>query len=123
MKLRSALPLLLTLCACSPKAGEAPATYLDLNCELPFDAQVATLTAQPRLDRAGTVGSEPYIYYSAADGSVSYLITRPGSPAHPAIMMQRAKNGVHTTGCPYGSQRGYDELHAYMDSLKTWTRK
>jgi hypothetical protein len=29
---------------------------------------------------------------------------------------------VHTTGCPYGSKRGYDELHTYLDSLKTWTR-
>ncbi len=68
------------------------------------------------------MGSEPYTYYSAADGSVSYLITRPGSPAHPAIMIQRAKDGVHTNGCPYGSQTGYDELFAYLDSLKTWTR-
>jgi hypothetical protein len=83
VKTGSVLALLLTLSACSPKAGEAPATYLDLDCKQPFDAQVATLIAQPKLDRAGSVGSEPYIYYSAADGSVSYLITRPGSPAHP----------------------------------------
>ena len=88
----SAVPLLLTLCACSPKI-EPVATYLDLDCKQPFDAQVATLVAQRDLVPAGTVGSEPYTYYSAADGSVSYLITRPGSPAHPAIMIQARRAG------------------------------
>src|SRR5262245_13985260 len=108
----------LLLAACSQKAADAPVAYLELDCAKPFDAQVAELIAQPKLVPAGTVGAEPYSYYSAADGSVSYLVTRKGSPAHPAIMMQRARNGVHTTGCPYGSKRGYDELHAYPDSLK-----
>lgn len=112
----------LLLCACSQKAADRPVAYLDLDCAKPFDAQVAELIAQPKLEPAGNVGAEPYSYYSASDGSVSYLVTRKGSPAHPAIMMQRARNGVHTTGCPYGSKRGYDELHAYLDSLKTWTR-
>ena len=122
MRLRSVLPLLLTLCACAPKT-EPPARYLDLDCARPFDAQVATIIAQPRLVPAGTVGAEPYSYYSAADGSVSYLITRKGSPAHPAIMIQRARNGVHTSGCAYGSRKGYDDLLAYLESLKTWTRQ
>ena len=121
MRIWSALPLLLTLAACAPKT-EPPATYRDLDCAQPFDAQVATIIAQPRLVPAGTVGSEPYSYYSAADGSVSYLISRKGSPAHPAIMIQRARNGVHTSGCAYGSRKGYDELLAYLESLKTWTR-
>ena len=71
---------------------------------------------------AGTVSAEPYSYYSSADGRTSYLITRPGSPAHPAIMIQRARGGITTTGCRYGSQKGYDELLAYLESLKTWTR-
>lgn len=117
----SALPLLLTLAACAPKT-EPVATYLDLDCAKPFDAQVAVLITQPKLVPAGIVGSEPYSYYSAADGSVSYLITRPGSPAHPAIMIQRAKTVVQTSGCAYGSQQGFDELLAYLESLKTWTR-
>ena len=121
MRLRSALPLLLTLAACAPKT-EPVTTYLDLDCAKPFDAQVAAITAQPRLVPAGTVGAEPYSYYSAADGSVSYLITRKGSPSHPAIMIQRAHNGVHTSGCAYGNQKAYDELLAYLESLKTWTR-
>jgi len=117
-----ALPLLLTLAACAPKT-EPVAAYLDLDCAKPFDAQVAAIKAQPGLVPAGEVGAEPYSYYSSADGRTSYLITRPGSPAHPAIMIQRAAKGVHTTGCAYGSKRGYDELLAYLEGLKTWTRK
>jgi hypothetical protein len=111
------------LCACSQKAEEQPVAYLDLDCAKPFDAQVAAIRAQPKLVPAGEVGAEPYSYYSSTDGRTSYLITRPGSPAHPAIMIQRASQGVKTTGCAYGSKRGYDELLAYLESLKTWTRK
>ena len=123
MRAWSALPLLLTLAACSQKPDpDAPVAYLDLDCAAPFEEQVEDILAQAKLVPAGTVGAEPYSYYSSADGSISYLITRPGSPAHPAIMMQRARNGVHTTGCPYGSRKAYDELHAYLESLKTWTR-
>jgi len=120
---RAALALLLTLAACSQKAGDQPVAYLDLDCAKPFDAQVAAITAQPRMAPAGVVGSEPYSYYSSVDGHVSYLVTRPGSPAHPAIMIQRAQGGVTTTGCAYGDRKAYDELLAYMESLKTWTRK
>ena len=122
MRARSALALLLTLAACSPKAAEPEPVYLDLDCARPFKDQVAAIVAQPHLVPAGTVGAEPYSYYSSADGRTSYLITRPGSPAHPAIMIQRARGGITTTGCRYGSQKGYDELLAYLESLKTWTR-
>jgi hypothetical protein len=121
---RWAVPaLLFTLAACSQKPAERELTYLDLDCAKPFDAQVAAIIAQPGLVPAGVVGSEPYSYYSSADGRVSYLITRKGSPAHPAIMIQRANNGVTTSGCPYGGKKGYDQLFAYLESLKTWTRK
>jgi hypothetical protein len=119
---RAALLAALALAACSKTPGQARASYLDLDCAKPFDAQVAAIVAQPRLVPAGTVGAEPYSYYSAADGSASYLITRPGSPAHPAIMIQRAQNGVHTSGCAYGDKKAYDELLAYLENLKTWTR-
>lgn len=122
MRRWAACAVLLALAACSQKPVEAPVTYLDLDCAKAFDAQVAAITAQPKLVPAGTVGSEPYSYYSSADGSVSYLVTRKGSPAHPAIMIQRAHNGVHTSGCAYGNQKAYDELLAYLESLKTWTR-
>jgi hypothetical protein len=119
----AALVALLTLAACSQKAEDQPVSYLDLDCAKPFDAQVAAIIAQPKLVPAGVVGSEPYSYYSSADGKVSYLVTRPGSPAHPAIMIQRAQGGVTTSGCAYGDRKAYDELLAYMESLKTWTRK
>ena len=119
-----ALLAALAVAACSQKADpEAPVAYMDLDCARPFDEQVAAIKAQPKLVPAGEVGAEPYSYYSSADGKVSYLVTRPGSPAHPAIMIQRARAKVHTTGCAYGSKRGYDELLAYLESLKTWTRK
>ena len=48
----------------------------------------------------------------------------PGAPGHPAIMMQRAvHHDVKTTGCAYGDKAGYQALVAYLDSLKTWSRK
>lgn len=119
----AAIVPVLMLSACTRKPQEAPVAYLQPDCAQPFDAQVAAIIAQPRLVPAGNVGAEPYSYYSSADGSVSYLITRKGSPAYPAIMIQRAHNGVTTDGCAWGSKRAYDELKAYLESLKTWTRK
>lgn len=114
---------MLALAACAPK-GEETATYLGLDCAQPFAAQVAALVAQPKLDPAPVDPAEPYRFYSSADGRTSYLITQPSAPAHPAIMMQRAGGGtVTTTGCRYGGQKAYDELMAYLDSLKQWTRK
>lgn len=114
---------LLALGACSD-AGEAPLTYLGIDCAKPFDAQAAAIVAQPSLVPAPEDPAEPYRYFSSADGKTSYLITKPGAPGHPAIMMQKAQGAdVVTSGCPYGDKAGYDELHAYLDSLKSWTRK
>jgi len=118
----AAAPLMM-LAACSPKPDDQPVAYMDLDCAKPFEAQVAAIAAQPKLVPAGVVGAEPYHYYSSADGRVSYLVTRPGSPAHPAIMIQRAGRGVSTNGCAYGDKAAFDELLAYLESLKTWTRK
>jgi hypothetical protein len=118
----AALFLGLLATACAPAADDAQVAYLAPDCARPFAEQVTALTAQPRLQAAGIVGSEPYAYWSSVDGRVSYLITRESSPAHPAIMMQTATGGVKTTGCAWGDRKGYDELHAYLDSLKTWTR-
>ena len=117
----AALLAALALAACSEKAQPAVA-YLAPDCAQPFDSQVRVITAQPKLVPAGEVGAEPYRYFSSADGATSYLITKPGSPAHPAILMQRAKNGVHTSGCAWGDRKAYGELLAYLESLKTWTR-
>lgn len=123
MKSRAALFAVLTLTACAPTAEPEP-VYLGLDCNQPFHAQVAALTRQPGLIPAPKDPAEPYLFYSSADGRTSYLITVKGAPGHPAIMMQKARSGdVVTTGCPYGNARGYDQLHAYLDSLRTWTRK
>ena len=119
-----AAPILaaLALAGCS-KPEEAPATYLGLDCAQPFEAQAAAIVAQPKLDPAPGDPAEPYRYYSSLDGKTSYLITQPSAPAHPAIMMQKAGGGtVVTTGCRYGGQKAYEDLHAYLDSLKHWTR-
>jgi hypothetical protein len=119
----TALTLLSTLvCACAPKT-ETPAGLLGLDCTQPFEAQAAALVAQPTLKPAPEDRAEPYKFYSSDDGHVSYLITKPGAPGHPAIMMQRAAGGaVTTTGCPYGDRKAYEKLLAYLEGLKEWHR-
>jgi hypothetical protein len=120
----AALFAALALAACSQKTEEQEVTYLGLDCAKPFDAQAAAIVAQPKLDPAPVEPAEPYRFYSSADGRTSYLITQPAAPAHPAIMMQKAGGGtVVTSGCRYGGRKAYDDLHAYLDSLKHWTRK
>jgi len=119
-----ALSLSLLICGCAPRAEAPPPAALGLDCAMPFEAQAAKLTAQPHLVPAAHAPGEPYAFYSTEDGRTSYLITQKGAPGHPAIMMQRAERGqVTTTGCPYGDPRGYKQLLAYLDSLKTWTRR
>ena len=123
MRGQSALALLLLpLCACSQKT-EAPAGLLGLDCAQPFEVQAAKLVAQPSLKPAPEDRAEPYRFYSSDDGRTSYLITKPGAPGHPAIMMQRAEGGtVKTTGCSYGDHKAYDKLLAYLEGLKEWHR-
>ena len=114
--------LSLPLCACSPET-EAAVSFLGLDCAQPFEAQAAALIAQPHLTPAPEDRAEPYKFYSSEDGRISYLITKPGAPGHPAIMMQRADaGGVTTTGCPYGDKKHYEQLHAYLEGLKEWHR-
>lgn len=120
---RAAALAALTLAACAPKT-EAPVTYLGLDCAQPFETQSAALLGQPHMNPAPDDPAEPYTFSSSADGKTSYLITKPGANGHPAIMMQQARGAdVITTGCPYGDRKGYDQLHAYLDSLKHWTRQ
>ena len=119
------IPLLsaMILAACG-EGAEPSVTYMALDCTQPFEAQAVALTAQANLVAAPKNPAEPYRFYSSADGRTSYLITEATAPGHPAIMMQRATGSdVVTTGCRYGDQAGYDQLHAYLDSLKTWRRK
>jgi hypothetical protein len=118
-----AVAAVLVLAACTPAEYPEP-TYLGLDCAQPFEVQAAALGAQPHLTPAPKDPAEPYQFYSSTDGRTSYLITLKGAPSHPAIMMQKAAGGqVITTGCPYGNRKGYDQLHAYLDNLKTWRRK
>ena len=115
---------LLMLAACSPKSEATSAAPLALDCKLDFKAQAARLIAQPNLTPPSHDPGEPYTFYSTNDGHASYLITEPGAPGHPAIMMQLAAGGtVRTSGCAYGNKRGYQQLLTYLDSLKTWTRR
>ena len=108
--------------ACAPKT-EAPAAAFALDCAQPFEAQAARIAAQPHLVAAPHESAEPYRFYSTETGRASWLVTEPGAPGHPAIMMQVAAGGdVRTTGCAYGSKTGYRQLHAYLDGLKTWRR-
>jgi hypothetical protein len=124
---RGSAPLLLTLMlagACAPKPEATAPIAMALDCSQTFEAQAAKITAQPHLVPAPHESAEPYLFYSTEDGRTSYLITEKGAPGHPAIMMQRASGGeVTTTGCPYGDPKGYKQLLAYLDSLKTWTRR
>ena len=115
---------LLLLCACAPKVEPAEIQLLGLDCTQPFEAQAARLVAQPGLQAAPKDYAEPYHYYSSEDGRTSYLITLKGAPGNPAFMMQKAGGGtVITPGCPYGDPKGYQQLLAYLESLKVWTRK
>lgn len=119
-----ALLATLPICACAPKPEAAAPAPLALDCSMAFDAQSARLTAQPHLVPAPHAPGEPYAYYSMEDGHASYLITLKGAPGYPAILMQAARGGqVTTTGCRYGDAKGYKQLVAYLDSLKTWTRR
>jgi hypothetical protein len=120
----SGLLILTTLSACSQKAGDAEPQFLKLDCQQHFDDQAAAIRAQAHLVPAPHAPGEPYAFYSSEDGRTSYLITEPGAPGHPAIMMQVAGGGdVKTTGCAYGNKRGYEQLRTYLDSLKTWSRR
>ena len=120
----AAFLLPLALAACSPKP-EAPAPQpVKLDCRMDFHEQAVKITGQAHLVPAPHAPGEPYAFYSTEDNRVSYLITEPGAPGHPAIMMQTAAHGdVKTTGCAYGNKRGYQQLANYLDSLKTWTRR
>ena len=125
--MRGAVPLLLILAlagACAPKPEAAAPAAMVLDCSQSFEAQAAKIAAQPHVVPAPHESAEPYLFYSTQDGRTSYLITEKGAPGHPAIMMQRASGGqVTTIGCPYGDPKGYKQLLAYLDSLKTWTRR
>ena len=111
------LVLALTLGACAPKTNVPAAVALD--CAQGFAALKAKIVAQPGLKPAPQEPSEPYRAYTTEDGQASYFITEPGAPAHPAILMQQvAPTGMKNAGCTYGDKAAYDQLMAYLASLK-----
>jgi hypothetical protein len=117
-------PALLSLCACAPEAPAQTDPAIGLDCSLPFDVQAAKITGQAGLTQAPHDPLEPYRFYSTPHGRVSYLITEPGSPGHPAIAMEVARHGgVDISGCPYGAKKGYDQIIAYLESLKSVTHR
>jgi hypothetical protein len=90
-----------------------------LDCRQGFDALKAKVTTQPGVVAAPADPSEPYRAYSTADGQASYYVTEPGAPAHPAILMQQVTpKGTANTGCRFGDKLAYDQLTAYLSSLK-----
>jgi hypothetical protein len=117
----AALPLLILtpLCACAPDPSTLPDPAIALDCHLPFEAQRDKLTAQAGLVASPHDVNEPYRFYSTPHGRVSYLVTEPGAPGHPAIFMETARHdGVDITGCPYGDAKGYAKIQAYLESLR-----
>jgi hypothetical protein len=117
------LALVLFLAACDKPAPPA-APALGLDCSQDFAGQSQRIVGQAGLVAAPKDPAEPYRFYSSADGKVSYLITEPGAPGHPAILMQTSGNGTEkTTGCPYGDPKGYAQVLAYIESLRAVTHK
>lgn len=106
----------LGLTACTPKPPPPPPP-LAFECARGYEALSAAIAAEPGFKLAPSPG-EPYRYYSAADGGVSYVVTEPGAPAHPAVFKQVATpKGTDTTGCPYGDRAGYDRFVTYLKDL------
>jgi hypothetical protein len=113
----------LSLGACSPKAQTSQYHMINSlllpDCSLGFEKLKAKITSQPGLVQAPKDPAEPYEWYTSADQATSYVITEPGAPGHPAILVQHAANGNELTdGCPYGDKKGYQQVLAYVESLK-----
>lgn len=118
MKLPLSLAAVLALAACSPRT-EAPAALPLLNCERGFDTLAAEIAASPSLKQAPKEPGEPYRFYSAIAGGTSYVVTEPGAPGHPAILKQESVGGqMQDSGCPYGEKAGYEQVQAYLKSLR-----
>jgi len=112
----AALAVLL-LAACAP--AEVERVFILPDCNLAFEAHAKLLTSQPGLAPPVREPGEPYSFHNAENGSVSYVVTEPSAPAHPAILMQRFTGGAQaTSGCAYGDKAEFDKLKTYIESLK-----
>lgn len=109
--------LALGVTACAPDAP-TPAAPAALDCGKGFEALSGSIASTPGIVPAPETPGEPYLFLNSEDGRVSYMITRPGAPGHPALLRQQAGGGgQQITGCPYGDAAGYDQLVAYLQSL------
>ena len=107
----------LGLSACAPKPPPAPPPQLKFDCARGYQALSQAIAAEPGIKLANTPG-EPYRYYNAEDGGVSYVVTEPRAPAHPAVFKQIATpHGTDTIGCPYGDRPSYDRFVTYLKDL------
>jgi hypothetical protein len=107
-----------SLAACAPKPAPPPAAPT-LDCGLGFAALSAKIAATPGIKAAPADPSEPYSYYSTADGQASYFVTQKDAPAHPAVLMQQVTpQGEKNTGCAFGDKAAYDKLMDYLVHLK-----
>jgi hypothetical protein len=118
---------LLALAACTPKPQQAAGPAFRLDCGQGFAAQAAAIAADPAIKAAPRGEGQPYRFFNALDGKTAWVITEPGSAAHPAIVEQAAgrENGalvMKNRGCAYGDRAGYDELVRYMDALSAGRR-
>ena len=108
----------LGLTACSkPAPPPAPPLQLVFDCARGYEALSAAIAAEPGFKLAPSPG-EPYRYYNAEDGEVSYIVTERRAPAHPAVFKQIAgPKGTSTIGCPYGDKPSYEKFVAYLRDL------
>jgi hypothetical protein len=114
----------LALAACGdtgagpPRAPPPPAAVTTLDCAKGFDALSAEIAAMPDLVQAPSPG-EPYRFLNHRNGNPSFVVTLPDAPAHPAILMQSSAGGAtSTSGCRWSDEASYEELVAYIRSLK-----
>jgi len=116
----SVVGLAAALAGCSPGKGvTAVSAVATLDCSAGYAAVKAKIAGQAGLTRAPKEPGEPYDWYSSADQATSYVITEPGAPGHPAIVMEQAAGGRQAmAGCSYGDKAGYQQLIAYLKSLR-----
>ena len=111
------------LSACSPEP-EAPSVQgpLALDCDAGFEAIASAVRGRPGIRPAPVDPKEPYLAFTEADSSASYILTAPGAPAHPAVLRQRPVSGpegrrmVHD-GCAFGDPEAFAQFKTYWDAI------
>ena len=117
MRVWAALALAGGLAACSEPEADAPPADLALNCARDFETQVRAIEALPGFTQAPAPG-EPYRYLNRTPSGLSFVLTLPDAPAHPAIVRQEATaQGLQTTGCAFGDEAAFEALLAYVKGL------